>query len=82
MNAAALCSFAGRGIATLALASSLGGCAVVSLGASVAGAAIDVTSAVVVTGVKVTGKVAGAAIDAVTPDKAVAPAVAENAPVD
>jgi hypothetical protein len=65
-----------RLLAASALASALSGCAVVSLGASVVGAAVDVTSAVVTTGVKVTGKVAGAAIDAVTPDKAV-----EAAPV-
>ncbi len=46
----------------------LTGCSVLSLGASVAGAAIDVTSAVVVTGVKVTGKVIEKTIDVVTPD--------------
>jgi hypothetical protein len=52
------------------------GCSAVSLAASVVEAAVDVTSAVVVTGVKATGKVVGAAVDAVSPDKTAAPAAA------
>ncbi len=50
--------------ALLLLLPLLNGCAVVS----VAGAVVSVTGAVVSTGVKVTGKVIGATIDAVTPD--------------
>ncbi len=54
----------------------LGCCAVVSLTATVASAAVSVASTVVVTGVKVTGKAVGAAVDAVS-DDAPAPAAAE-----
>ncbi len=56
-------------LAGLAAAASLSGCAVVSVGGAVVGAAISVTGAVVSTGVEVTGKVIGAGIDAVTPSK-------------
>jgi hypothetical protein len=50
-----------------AAAASLGGCAVVSIAGSAAGAAISVTGAVVSTTVKVTGKVIEKTIDLVTP---------------
>lgn len=57
-----------RVAASLVVASLLGGCAVVAVTTTVAGAAVSVASTVVVTGVKVTGKAIGAAVDAVTPD--------------
>jgi PBP1b-binding outer membrane lipoprotein LpoB len=44
----------------------LQGCAVVSVGASVVGAAVEVTGAVVATTVRVTGKVVEKTIDAVS----------------
>ena len=53
--------------ALLAAAAALGGCAVVSIAGSVAGATIAVAGAVVSTGVKVTGKVVEKTIDVVTP---------------
>jgi hypothetical protein len=46
----------------------LGGCAVVSLTASVVGAAVDVTSSVVGAAVDVTGAAVGGAIDVMTDD--------------
>ena len=49
------------------LATSLSGCAVVSIAGAVAGAAISVTGAVVSTGVTLTGKVIGKTIDVMTP---------------
>ena len=52
------------------LATSLSGCAVVSIAGAVAGAAISVTGAVVSTGVSVTGKVIGKTIDVITPSAA------------
>ncbi len=52
-------------IACLAL---LGGCTVVSLTASVVGAAVDVTSSVVGATVDVTGAAVGGAIDLATDD--------------
>ena len=54
-------------LAASTLASTLAGCAVVSVVGATAGAAISVTGAVVSTGVSVTGKVIGKTIDAVTP---------------
>ena len=48
----------------------LQGCAVVSVAGAVAGAAIDVGGAVISTTVKVTGKAAGAAIDAISAEPA------------
>ena len=54
----------------------LGGCAVVTVVGAVAGAAIDVTAAVVTTGVKVTGKAISAAIPD-DDDKPVQPPAAE-----
>lgn len=59
----------GAGLKLLAalLATSLSGCAVVTVAGAVAGAAISVTSAVVSTGIKVTGKVIEKTIDVVTP---------------
>ena len=57
----------------LALAFTLGGCAVVTVAGAAAGAAISVTGAVVSTGVKVTGKVIEKTIDMVTPDSKPAP---------
>lgn len=53
-----------RAVWALATAMALSGCAVVTVGA----AAVSVTAAVVTTGVKVTGKVIGAGIDAVAGD--------------
>ena len=53
------------------LATSLSGCAVVSIAGAVAGAAISVTGAVVSAGVGVTGKVIGKTIDVITPSAAV-----------
>ena len=50
------------------LATSLGGCAVVSVAGAVAGAAISVAGAVVSTGVTVTGKVVTKTIDVLTPE--------------
>lgn len=53
----------------LALASALlGGCAVVTVGGAVVGAAVSVTGAVVSTGVELTGKAIGAGIDAIRDD--------------
>lgn len=53
----------------LALASALlGGCAVVTVGGAVVGAAVSVTGAVVSTGVELTGKAIGAGIDAMKDD--------------
>lgn len=52
------------------IALGLQGCAVVTIGAAVAGAALTVGGAVVGAGVKVTGKVIEKTIDAVTPDAA------------
>lgn len=49
------------------LATSLSGCAVVSVAGAVAGAAISVTGAVVSAGVGITGKVIGKTIDVITP---------------
>lgn len=54
-------------LALLAAASLSGGCAVVSVVGSAAGAAISVTGAVVSTTVSVTGKVIEKTIDVVTP---------------
>lgn len=51
----------------VAVASLLGGCAVVNVAGAAAGAAISVTGAVVATTVSVTGKVIGKTIDVVTP---------------
>jgi hypothetical protein len=51
----------------IAFAACVGGCAVVSIAGSAAGAAISVTGAVVSTTVKVTGKVIEKTIDLVTP---------------
>ena len=53
-------------ISATLLATSLSGCAVVSIAGAVAGAAISVTGAVVSTGVTLTGKVIGKAIDVAT----------------
>ena len=53
--------------AACVLATALGGCAVVSVAGSAAGAAISVTGAVVSAGVKVTGKVVEKAIDVAVP---------------
>ena len=63
-------SFAFKTAAVL-LATSLSGCAVVSIAGAVAGAAISVTGAVVSTGVTLTGKVIGKTIDVITPSAAV-----------
>ena len=46
----------------------LGGCAVVTVGGAVVGAAVSVTGAVVSTGVELTGKAIGAGIDAMKDD--------------
>ncbi len=46
----------------------LSGCAVVTVGGAVVGAAISVTGAVVSTGVELTGKAIGAGIDAMKDD--------------
>lgn len=54
--------------AVLLMATSLGGCAVVSVAGAVAGAAISVAGAVVSTGVTVTGKVVTKTIDVLTPE--------------
>ena len=55
-------------VASLA-ATTLGGCAVVSVAGSAASTAISVTGSVVSTGVSVTGKVIEKTIDAVTASK-------------
>jgi hypothetical protein len=60
-------------LALLGAASTLPGCAVVTVAGAAAGAAISVAGAVVSTGVKVTGKVIEKTIDVVTPDSKPAP---------
>ncbi|MDB5817842.1 MAG: hypothetical protein JWQ11_1482, partial [Rhizobacter sp.] len=55
-----------RGLVALALASWLGGCAVVTVAGAATGAVISVAGAVVSTGVSLTGKVVGKTIDVVT----------------
>ncbi len=56
----------GLKIAVALCATSLSGCAVVSIAGAAAGAAISLTGAVVSTGVTLTGKVIGKAIDVAT----------------
>ncbi len=59
-----------RRMLALSLGLTLSGCAVVSVGGAVVGAAISVTGAVVSTGVELTGKAIGAGIDALSSDDA------------
>ncbi|MCC7426143.1 MAG: hypothetical protein IT557_04510 [Alphaproteobacteria bacterium] len=63
-------------LAALGLPVLLGGCAVASAGASVAGAAVDLG----VGAARLTGRAVGAAVDAVTPDAPAADAPAADAP--
>ncbi len=56
-----------RAVLSVAVLSTLTGCAVVTVVGAAAGAAISVTGAVFSTGVKVTGKVIEKTIDVVTP---------------
>jgi len=63
-------------LTTLGLPLLLGGCAVASAGASVAGAAVDLG----VGAVRLTGRAVGAAVDAVTPDGRADEAPAPAAP--
>lgn len=65
-------------IALVAIVPMLGGCAVVSAAASVAGAAVSVTATVVTTGVKVVGAVVEKTVDVVAGDEP-APAAATAA---
>ncbi len=64
---------AARLAATLAAASALGGCAVVTVAGAAAGAAISVTGAVIGTGVTVAGKVIEKTVDLVTPGSSSVP---------
>ncbi|ACB33927.1 hypothetical protein Lcho_1660 [Leptothrix cholodnii SP-6] len=68
----------GRLAIALAAVSALGGCAVVSAAASVAGAAVSVTATVVTTGAKVVGAVVEKTVDVVAGDEP-APAAATAA---
>lgn len=55
-------------LAAAIAAALLSGCAVVTVGGAVVGAAVSVTGAVVSTGVELTGKAIGAGIDAMKDD--------------
>lgn len=56
-------------VAAAAIAPALAGCAVLTVGGAVVGAAITVTGAVVATGVELTGKAVGAGIDALSDEE-------------
>jgi hypothetical protein len=64
-------STVGRCLALFALCATplLGGCAAAMVGGAVVAGAVSVTSAVVVTGVELTGKAVGAGIDAMAAPK-------------